>query len=120
MHCLLVTGGPLDEGLRTALYLAACKLIRNGEESAKFKDENGEGGVWTKHKRKSVSSFMAGIEFFATVDSRDGTMRCRFLVDDVEIPANDEEFFENGYRWIPLSSRPSSADEEGEEWKRNG
>lgn len=115
IQCLMVTGGALDDGLRTALYLAALRLIRNHEEYTKFLDENGAGGVSTKHRRRCISSYMAGIEFDATVEYGDKTIRCRFLVDDTNMPT-EEEVIASELNWIPI--RFSSDVEEGEEWKK--
>ncbi len=97
--CLMVSGPQIDDGLRTALYLAACELIRSGKKSAKFSDENGEGKVFTRHRRGFVNSFMTGVVFDATIERNDGIITSRFLVDDTRIPT-EEEVLEGS--WLPV------------------
>lgn len=98
-YCLMNSGGPIDDGLRATLYLSALKLIDTGQKYARFYDENGEGGISTKHKRVTVSSRVAGIEFFATIDHKSKTVRCRFLVNDTH-RLSEEDFVEDRIGWI--------------------
>jgi hypothetical protein len=114
--CLMVSGGPLDDGISTAIYLAACSLIRSGEKLAKFQDENGSGGVETKHKRTVLNSTVMGIEFIGTVESRDRTIKCKFLVNDTNIPDEDEVYSER-FQWKDFHIDHEDEDD-GEEWKK--
>lgn len=115
LNCLIVAGGPLDEGIYDALYFSACRLINTGEKYLRFKDENGEGGVSTKHKRCVISSNVMGILFEASVDYNNRSIKCRFIVNDVNIPS-EEEFLENGY-WIPYDV--SSSEKDSADWWKN-
>lgn len=122
IQCLMTKGGYLDDGLRTALYLAARKLIIENGKSVRFIEENGEGMISTEHKRRHVASYLSGIEFDAIVDHGDQTIECRFLVNDIGMPTEDE-IFGGDFRWLPVVpflGYPLCEDEEGEEWKRNG
>lgn len=100
VQCLMISGPQIDNGIRTAMYLSACKLIRERGTSVNFLDENGEGVVSTKHQHRSITSFMRGIEFEAVVEHMEGTTRCRFLVNDVDIP--DEETVLSNCTWLPV------------------
>lgn len=114
IQCLMVNGGSLDNGLRTALLLTACSLIRSGKKSARFKDENGEGGVSTKRERKFASGYLQGIEFYSTVDYGGKTIKCKFLVDDRFLP-DDDFLIENG-RWVGTIS-PHDNEDKSDWWK---
>lgn len=119
IQCLMVNGGFLDDGLRTALLLAACGLIRSGKKRTRFKDENGEGGVYTNGKRKFVSSFLHGREFQATIDCKNETIRCHFLVDDRNVPS-DDFLLEHG-SWVgtifPNDANSNSDVDDADWWK---
>ena len=99
IQCLMTAGAPLDKGIGTALYLAACSLIRSRKSYVRFTDENGSGGVSTEHKRRFVSSGMGGIEFTAIVDFGSRTTKCRFLVNDVNMPTEEEVLTEFDWIW---------------------
>lgn len=96
-----MSSGPhIDNGIRTVLFLSACKMLHDKSTSARFQDENGEEEVTTKHECRTVTSFMKGVEFEAVVEHRHGTTRCRFLVNDTNIP--DDETVLRDLHWTPL------------------
>ncbi len=114
IYCLMFTGAPLDNGLRTALFLTGCGLIRTGQTYAKFTDENGEGGVSTKNHRRVIGG-VSGIEFEATVDWKNKTITCRYLVRDVGMPT-EEEVLDDKFRWAPVIRMPGGYDAD---WWKN-
>jgi hypothetical protein len=75
-------------------------MIHDKSGSTRFQDENGEGEVTTKHEHHTVTSFMKGILFKAVVEHRHGTTRCSFLVNDKDIP--DEEDVLRDLHWSPV------------------
>lgn len=98
IHCLMLAGGALDEGIRLTLYLVACDLIRSRERYKSFTDEIGSGGVSTEGQRATIGS-LSGISFTATVDLAKGrTIKCSFIVRDVDMPG-EEEVLGGAFRW---------------------
>ena len=116
----MFAGAPLNDNVRTALYLAARKLIQNGRNFIKFQNEDGEGGVSTKHRRKVVASGMVGIEFSAVVEYGNKTTKCRFIVNDIKMPSEDE-LLNEGYRWFNFDVTPerTSPDQDNADWWKN-
>ena len=116
----MFTGAPLNDGMRTALYMAARKLIQSGRNFIKFKDKDGEGGVSTKHRRKVIASGMVGIEFSAVVEYGNRTTKCHYIVNDIKMPSEDE-LFNDGYRWSSFDIMPDHApsDHDNAEWWKN-
>ncbi len=120
IHCLLVSGGSLDNGVRDALYLTACRMIRRRKIKARFTDENAQGVVETAGKRSSLSSAVFGIEFTATVDCKQGnSLTCKFLVNDIDMLSEDQ-LLEGPAIWVRgVAGIPTDdEDDEGEEWKK--
>lgn len=95
----MFSGPSLNDGMRTALYLAARKLIQSRKSFIRFKEENGEGGVSTQHRRKVIASGMVGIEFSAVVEYGDKTTKCRFIVNDIKMPPEDD-IQDGKYKWL--------------------
>lgn len=116
----MFNGARLTDDAKTVIYLAACELVRSGKKNIRFKDDSCEGVINTEHKRKFVASGMTGIEFSATVEHEDGKTKCRFLVNDIKIPS-EEEFREN-YRWFTIRLDPQGEADEADPadwWKSN-
>lgn len=116
-YCVLVQGGQLDDGVRTALYLTACEMLKDSKGRLKFTDELAEGVVTTDGKVVSLSSAVRGISFDAVVDCKKGiSIKCRFLVDHKNL-IPEEEFYDGLAAWT-RARVTFSEDSEGEAWKR--
>ena len=116
-YCVLVQGGQLDDGVRTALYLTACEMLKNSTGRLKFTDELAQGVVTTDGKVVHLSSAVRGISFDAVVDCKKGTsIKCRFLVDHKNL-IPEEEFYDGLAAWT-RARVTFSEDGEGEAWKR--
>lgn len=100
LHCLMFSGAPLDDGLRTALYMTARDMIRGGLEYAHFVDENGQGGVSTKNKHHTVGG-MSGILFSADIDWKDHSTKCTFLVRPQNM-LDDVELMDENFKWFGM------------------
>jgi hypothetical protein len=112
----MFSGPSLNNGIRTALYLAARKLILSGKNCIRFKDEDGEGGVSTRHRRVVVASGMVGIEFSAVVEMNDRTTKCRFIVNDLKMPP-ESEILDGSYEWFTFDV--TAPDRDDADWWKN-
>lgn len=96
----MVSGGPLDSGIRTALYLAACEILQDKKKCLDFVDENATGRVTTNYNHVFMSSAMRGIEFTAVIETNhSGQINCRFLVNDRHV-LTESEALSGNYSWV--------------------
>jgi hypothetical protein len=99
--CLMVSGMPLRDEVRTALALAALRMIKSGENHRAVKSEDCEGIIRTEFRESFFGSF-SGVIFEADVESEKGHTKTRFLFD----PETEEDEILAG-TWI--QSRPERA-----------
>ena len=99
--CVMTSGMPLTEEVRTALLLVGRDLLQAGDEMRIFRAADCEGGVSTEYKYAMLGTF-GGVLLDAHVESDRGTTRVRFLLD----PATVADIRGDGF-WVN-SARPEA------------
>ena len=95
--CLMVSGLSISPSLRNTLYLLALEMARCGTRRQAFEADDYEGEVSTDYQESWIGT-ICGTTFSAHVDTDEGLMRTRFLVnlDVAKKEKCDEEVGEAG------------------------
>lgn len=99
IYCLMIGGGALTDGLRTSLYVLACKMCKSGKKRTAFQGEGFEAVLRTSFKRAAFSSAIKGVKFVCDFATELGKIHVEFILQsrDVESALKYAE-------WMPCMS----------------
>ena len=99
----MVSGMPFDDMVLDVFLRTARDMLRNGAEQRVIRTDDVEGMVETRF-RTGVLGSLVGIVFSADLETDDGKIKTRFIVDSSEVP---DEVFER-HTWGKWREHPAS------------
>ena len=88
--CVMFSGLPLTDDVRSALFRAACELYQKQQRETKLKTDDFEGAVQTAGERSSLGGFY-GILFNAEIETNLGKTTVRYIVSEADIENADPD-----------------------------
>lgn len=94
IYCLMVSGVAIDDAVRNTLFHVARRMLLKGQEKIRVKTDSVEGIVTTDMKIGCIGA-LAGIVFFAEVDTNLGSTKASYILDPTSVEREewDEVFW---------------------------